>query len=60
MAELTLSVTEMPQFRRLAKFLEDVDAYAAREIDLELKGIVDDCHGDLMRISAEQAAGRED
>jgi hypothetical protein len=46
--EVTISATEVPQFERLVRFLEDVAGYAELETDLELRQLVEDCRSDLL------------
>jgi len=45
-----LSVTELPHFERLVEFLADVDDHAHREVDLDLKGLVESCRDDLLTL----------
>jgi hypothetical protein len=42
-----VSMTEMPHFRRLVRFVEDVDTYARAELDMGLQAIVDELREDL-------------
>lgn len=52
-----ISMTEMPHFRRLVQFLEDVHDYAHREVDLDVKDLVEGCLDDLLRIKDETDGG---
>lgn len=47
-SHVTISMTEIPHFARLVRFLTDVDDYAHREVDLELKDLVEDCRAELL------------
>lgn len=39
----TITVTEIPQFRRLVQFLEDMDSLGRVNADEEIQGMVEDC-----------------
>lgn len=47
-AHLEVSVTQVPAFRRLVAFVEDVDSYAASECDLTLREMVETLRRDLL------------
>ena len=50
-AELSLSVTELPQFRRLVDFVVDVGEYAHEQGDEGLQSLLQDLADDLLRAS---------
>lgn len=52
-----VSITEAPAFRRLARFLEEVEALASVNADEELQGLVDECRGDLLLAADEDRTG---
>lgn len=45
--ELTLSLTEAQQFRRLVAFVREVDEHADEECDVALQALVHTLHDDL-------------
>ena len=47
-ARLTISITDLPPFRRLVEFVEQVDAHANAEDDFALRSLVDGCWDDLL------------
>jgi muramoyltetrapeptide carboxypeptidase LdcA involved in peptidoglycan recycling len=49
-SHVKISLTEMPHFRRLVMFLEDVESHAAEHCDLELKQLVEDTRSDLLAV----------
>jgi hypothetical protein len=52
-AKFRLSVTEMPHFRRLVEFVEEVERHADEECDLALKEIVRLLRSDLLHLMVE-------
>lgn len=46
-AEINLSLTEMPQFRRLVDFARAVENHADAECDIALQELVRELHDDL-------------
>lgn len=50
-ATLNVSLTETAQFRRLIKFVHDVEAHARYTWDRDLEGMVVDLRQDLARAS---------
>lgn len=50
---IKVSVTQLPAYRRLVDFLVAVDVLAADRVDLELRGLVEDCRTDLLAMVEE-------
>jgi hypothetical protein len=48
-AVFKVSVTEVPQFRRLVEFLEAVENVGRINADDELQELVEECREDLLR-----------
>jgi len=46
--DITVSVTETRQYRRLVQFLMDVESLASVNADDELREIVNECRVDLL------------
>jgi hypothetical protein len=49
-----IAATEMPQYRRLVGFLQQVAVYADQECDPGLRATVDSCTLDLLRMRGGQ------
>lgn len=45
---ITMSLTELPQFRRLVDFAQAVERHADEECDVALQALVYDLHDDLL------------
>jgi hypothetical protein len=43
-----ISLTERPQFRRLVRFLEEMESLGRINADEEIQGMVDECRADLL------------
>lgn len=52
-ARLTLSLTEMAQFRRLVEFLAETMNYAEEQNDDDLRELVNNCANDLLDMHGE-------
>lgn len=48
-AKVTISATELPQYRRLVEFLEEVEEFAELGEYPVLVAMVEQCRGDLAR-----------
>lgn len=51
---ITVSATEIPQFRRLAAFLTEASVHADATEDDELRDLVRECRIDLLRLMEER------
>jgi hypothetical protein len=49
-ARIRISTTEMPHFRRLVAFVEEVDRHAGEECDLALQDLVRTVRVDLLHL----------
>lgn len=51
-SQVTISVTQLTQYRRLVDFLGEVSDHAHSAVDLELKELVDRALADLLEMRA--------
>ena len=48
-ATVEVSLTEVPAYRRLVTFLQDIESLGRVNADEEIQGLVEECHADLVR-----------
>jgi hypothetical protein len=52
-AHIEVTATELPQFRRLVRFLEDMDSLGRVNGDEEIQALAQECRDDLVAMRAD-------